>query len=87
MKNAKITLMLLVANLAITYNAKKHTENWFLDGFQKSLRSCAMDESSLSIGRFFNAETTFIQRGGRNLNHLNPVMLVFIGKLLLCTLR
>ena len=70
-----LTLMPLVANLAITKRCK-NPEKWLkpdtialiwevsaaraiqwiptqqgLDGFQKSLRPCALDESSLSIGR------------------------------------
>ena len=53
--HSMLTLMLLLANLANTkYCKKKLKNNWQgLDVFQKFLDSCASDESSLSIGRFF----------------------------------
>ena len=94
-KNMKIilTLMLLVTNLAKTIWCKIIKKKYWnpgiwvliweysarpiqwvptqqsLDGFQKSLHSCALNISSLIIGS------------------VNPVMLVFIGKLSLSTIR
>ena len=51
--------------------------------FSKSLYPCASYESSLRINPF-HAEATYVQRE-KNVktfeNHLNPVFLVFIGKL------
>ena len=63
-----------------------------LDGFQRFLHPCALDESSLSIGRVnpSTAQGYFSPKlNDANIfeNHLNPVMLVFIRKLSLSTFK
>ena len=60
---------------------------------QKSLHSCALDKSSLSIARVkvgfnpFHAKATCIHGRKVQKTHLNPVMLILIRKFLLDTLR
>ena len=51
--------------------------------------TCRVRYSSIDTGNPSNAETTFVQRQGCKIfeNHLNPVILVFIGKLSLIALR
>ena len=59
----------------------------------KNLVACAVDESSLIIERVnpSNAKATFVQstmKDAKNFDDpLNPVMLVFVEKLWLSTLR
>ena len=78
----------MTENLAYGYSSESNPWGQYIqyqqgsDVFQKYLRPCALDESSLSIGRVkgkSNKPSNAYSVGYFHPKHLNPVMLVFIG--------